>query len=84
MEIWTFDEGILLDENCQAIACTWECEAATERNIRLMTSAPEMYELLQWLAYGDCDNCVLLMDRARKLLARIDGEVDINVVKNKS
>ena len=47
MKKWTFDNGILLDENDEAIACTWGCKAATERNIKLMESAPEMYELIK-------------------------------------
>ncbi len=78
MEIWTFDEGILLDENCRAIACTWECEAATERNMRQLQSAPEMYELISE-ALQRCKGYSVfadLHDRATELLARIDGEVE--------
>ena len=74
MNEWTFDNGILLDENCKAIACTWECEAATERNLRLIESAPEMYELISE-ALGRCKGNSVFADlysQAKELLARID------------
>lgn len=74
MKMWTFDEGILLDENDEAIACTWECEAATERNIRLMTSAPEMYEWLKAVIESHDNSKIINVKHIKELLAQIDGK----------
>ena len=44
-------------------------------NARLITEAPEMYEIVRGVAYGSCEECVPLMVRAREILARIDEEM---------
>ncbi len=78
MNEWTIENGILLDKNCKAIACTWECEAATERNLRLIESAPEMYKLISEALQRCKGNSVFadLYSQAKELLAQIDGEAE--------
>ena len=46
----------------------------TEANARLIAAAPEMYKLLKIVGFGSCDDCMPMLDAARKLLARIDGK----------
>ncbi len=41
---------------------------------RLLAAAPEMYKVIEELAYGNCDDCVPVMVAARELLVRIDGK----------
>ena len=43
-------------------------------NARLIAAAPDMYELLKVVGLGSCDDCMHMLDAARKLLARIDGK----------
>ena len=45
----------------------------TEANARLIAAAPDMYKLLKVVGFGSCDDCMPMLDAARKLLARIDG-----------
>ena len=48
-------------------------DAEAKGNARLIEAAPEMYKLVQFMAYGNCDDYLVLLDEARKLLARIDN-----------
>ncbi|MBQ6664132.1 MAG: hypothetical protein IJM68_00950 [Synergistaceae bacterium] len=50
---------------------TWNASARTSR---LADIALDMCDLIHWFAYGSCDDCFVLMNESRQLLARIDKE----------
>ena len=47
-----------------------------KEDARLIAAAPDMYGLLKAVGFGSCDDCMPMMDAARKLIARIDEGTD--------
>ena len=80
-----YDEpfGVIFShETCEVIAHvqgagTGSCFCSTQEgqaNARLIAAAPDMYKLLKVIGFGSCDDCMPMLDAARKLIARIDGK----------